>query len=259
MIRHGLAIILLTLISQLGGIAWLVAIVLRPVARFWTVFVLAYLGLSVGAHYVAPGFGRVPLPCLDAGPTQIAVLNPVYCALNRNYVDPALKSHADALAAQMHDDFPGTRTRALDAGFPFVEGFPLLPHLSHDDGQKLDLALYYTDQDGTYQLGRARSPIGYWAFEQPPANAATLCDADGGFGLRWDMDWAQSYMRPWPLDEDRTAAALAWLANNPTGTDYAVFVEPHLAERLGVNADVIRFQGCQAARHDDHIHLQFQP
>ncbi len=35
-----------------------------------------------------------------------------------------------------------------------------------------------------------------------------------------------------------------------------IFVEPHLAERLGVQADTIRFQGCRAARHDDHIHMQ---
>ena len=31
-------------------------------------------------------------------------------------------------------------TLALDGGFPFLDGFPLLPRLSHDDGRKLDLA-----------------------------------------------------------------------------------------------------------------------
>jgi hypothetical protein len=35
-----------------------------------------------------------------------------------------------------------------------------------------------------------------------------------------------------------------------------VFVEPYLAARLGVTAPAIRFQGCRAARHDDHIHFQ---
>jgi hypothetical protein len=35
----------------------------------------------------------------------------------------------------MDEKFPGTVTIALDANFPFVNGFPLLPHLSHADGK----------------------------------------------------------------------------------------------------------------------------
>ena len=126
MIRHGFAIFLLTVISQLGGIAWLLALILRPVfGRFLLIFLITYLGLSIGARYVAPATGRVALPCVDAGPSQIAVLNPLYCALNRNYVTPEMKVYADRLAAHMHDTYPGTRTRALDGSFPFFDNFPL--------------------------------------------------------------------------------------------------------------------------------------
>lgn len=260
MIGHGLIIIALTALTQVGGIAWALALLLRMVfGRLLLVFTVLYLGLTVTAHYTAPLAGRVPLPCLDAGPAQIAVLNPLYCALNRNYVSPEIKTHADALSAHMHDIYPGTRTRALDANFPFIDGFALLPHLSHDDGDKLDFGFYYTGADGAYRLGQAKSLIGYWGFEQPGPGDPQPCAEDTGISLRWDMDWLQPYLRDWTLDENRTGEALRWLADNPTGTDYKVFIEPYLSARLGVTADAIRFQGCSAARHDDHIHLQFQP
>ncbi|PUB13688.1 hypothetical protein [Yoonia sediminilitoris] len=259
MIRHGFAILLLTALTQVGGIAWLLALLTRSFGRFFVLFLAFYTALSVGAHFAAPMAGRTALPCLDAGPTQVAVLNPLYCALNRNYVTSAMKTHADAVASHMHEQFPGTRTRALDASFPLLDGFPLLPHLTHDDGQKLDLALYWDDAAGTYQLARAKSIIGYWGFAVPRAGETQSCADETGLSLRWDLDWLQPYLRDWTLNEARTGAALRWLANNPTGTDYKLFIEPYLAKRLGVQSEHVRFQGCKAARHDDHIHVEFRP
>ncbi|WP_341365502.1 hypothetical protein [Yoonia sp. BS5-3] len=260
MIKHGLIIIALTVLTQIGGIAWALALALRMIfGRLVLIFAILYLCLTVIAHYTAPLAGRVALPCLDAGPAQIAVLNPLYCALNRNYVSPEMKSHVDALSAHMHEVFPGTRTRALDASFPFLDGFAMLPHLSHDSGDQLDLAFYYTGEDGEYQLGKAKSPIGYWGFEQPRPGDPQPCAANTGISMRWDMDALQPYLRDWPLDEARTAEALRWLANNPQGSDYKIFVEPHLVTRLGLSGDALRFQGCRAARHDDHLHLEFAP
>ncbi len=260
MIWHGLIIILLTLLTQVGGLAWLIALGLRAVfGRLLLMFLICYLALTVTAHYTAPLAGRTPLPCLDAGPAQVAVLNPLYCALNRHYVSSAMKDHADALAAHMHDTYPGTRTRALDGNFPFIDGFPLLPHLSHDDGDKLDFAFFYTNAEGEYELGRARWFLGYWAFEQPGPNDPQPCADATGLSLRWDLDWLQPYLRDWPLDAARTGEMLRWLADNPVGRDYKVLIEPHLQQRLGVMGEALRFQGCSAARHDDHIHVQFQP
>jgi hypothetical protein len=37
-----------------------------------------------------------------------------------------------------------------------------------------------------------------------------------------------------------------------------LFIEPHLKKRLGLNDAKIRFHGCQAVRHDDHIHVQLK-
>lgn len=260
MIKHGLAIIILTALTQLGGIAWLLALLMRVLfLRFWVFFFAIYLALSVTAHYVAPLTGRAALPCLDSGPTQIAVLNPLFCALNRQYVHPAVKEQGDALASHMHQQFPGTRTRALDGSFPFVDGFPLMPHFSHTDGKRLDLAYYYLNDVGAYELGRAKSPIGYWGFEAPTSAAEDQCADDTGFSMRWDVDWLQPYLRDWTIDPERNSAALQWLVDNPVGTDYNVTIEPYLADRFGVSGEVIHFQGCHAARHDDHFEFRFQP
>jgi hypothetical protein len=257
MIRHSLAFVLLTITTQVGGVAWLCALFARRFGRFSLVFLVLYIGFSIGARHAAPLVGRVALPCLDAGPAQIAVLNPLYCVLNRNYVTPDMNDHADQLAAHMHQAFPGTRTRALDANFPFFEGFPLLPHLSHDDGRKLDLAYYYTDEMGEYQTAKARWFLGYWAFEQPRPGDPEPCGDQPGVTLRWNMAWLQDYVRDWPIDEIRTTEALRWLSRNPAGPNTKILIEPHLAKRLGAAGSNVRFQGCRAARHDDHIHIQF--
>ena len=35
-----------------------------------------------------------------------------------------------------------------------------------------------------------------------------------------------------------------------------IFIEPHLKQRFGLRNGKIRFHGCHAVRHDDHIHVQ---
>ena len=38
-----------------------------------------------------------------------------------------------------------------------------------------------------------------------------------------------------------------------------IFVEPHLKRRLGFAGEArVRFAGCSAARHDDHLHVDFR-
>jgi hypothetical protein len=169
-----------------------------------------------------------------------------------------MKALAHALSNAIDRRFPHTMTVALDANLPFLDGFPLLPHLSHDDGKKLDIAFFYRTRDG-HARGETKSPVGYWAFEAPRAGETPACMTHQG-ALRWNMPWLQPIMREdLELDEPRTRYALRWLASE--GPRYGlgkVFVEPHLARRLGARGEVIRFQGCRAARHDDHIHLQLR-
>jgi hypothetical protein len=151
----------------------------------------------------------------------------------------------------MSAKFPGTITIALDGNFPFFVEFPMLPHLSHDDGRKLDLAFYYRDEKGGYLPGKTPSPIGYFAFE----NGSTNCPSKW-MTLRWNLTWLQPLWRNYRIEEARTRAAVSWLAND--GRVEKVFLEPHLQQSLRVNYAKVRFQGCRAARHDDHIHFQLR-
>ncbi|MEM8801684.1 MAG: hypothetical protein AAGF55_04035 [Pseudomonadota bacterium] len=243
-------IALLTVLTLTGGIAWLIAIVFasrRTIGTFLIVFAVAYTALWGAARFAAPQFNRTAIPCIDNGPTRARALNPLFCLMNRTYVSNELADLTDALATHMHDQFPGSRVRVLDGGFP-VFNIPLLPHLSHNNGNQLDL-------DFWYEGGNWRSPIGYWAFEQPRPQDPQLCDETDGFTLRWNMTALQPWMRDLALDEARTAEAVRWLAAN-LPENGKLFIEPHLADRLAVTGDKIRFQGCNAARHDDHIHIQ---
>ena len=242
---HALAILLLTLLTQLGGLAWLIALFCR---RRLIVFVVAYATLSVSALWVAPMFGRVPLPCL-AGETY-RMQSPLYCVMNRHYVTPQLKAVLQDFATGMNAAVPPTQTMVLDANFPFVTGFPLLPHLSHDDGRKVDLAFYYKGDAG-YLPGVTRSPIGYFAFEDAPS----ACP-DRWLTLRWDLRWLQGLWPKYQLEPQRMAMALGLLSADERVAK--VFIEPHLAQRFRAQSAKIRFQGCRAARHDDHIHLQLK-
>jgi hypothetical protein len=68
------------------------------------------------------------------------------------------------------------------------------------------------------------------------------------------MGWLQPLFPDRPFDPGRTAALTEALLDDPRVAK--VFLEPPLATRLGLDSDKLRFQGCRAARHDDHIHVQ---
>ena len=241
---HGVVIVGLTLLTQIGGAVWLIAVLLfgraGRMARLLE-FLVLYAAASVATAQIAPSFGRQAIPCFG---DEIVAAPPIFCMLNRTYVTPELAEVLDGLGTEMQRAHPGTKVTVLDGGFPLFDGFPLLPHLSHDDGEKVDLAFWY-------EGGGLRSPIGYWAFEDGPSD----CVNDSRLSLRWDMGWFQPLVRDMPLDEARMRDAVLWLKSNlPEGGK--ILLEPHLAERLGVAGGKVRFQGCRAARHDDHIHIQ---
>jgi hypothetical protein len=264
-------LIALTALTQVGGVLLLVAWVLCRGAFPRTAKVLRAVCISAvfAALYMVATFllippmaamgGRVALSCSDAEPLGSA--SRLFCLLNRNYVTPRTKAVAEALAADIAQAHPGTLTRTLDGSFPFFDGFPLPPHLSHNDGRKLDIAYFYRLPNGEYVRGVTRSPVGYFAFEQPPPHATLPCAGRGDrLTLRWDLGWLQAWFPRLILDEGRTAYALRWLVETgPSLGVSRVFVEPQVAERLGVHANVLRFQGCRAARHDDHIHIEVEP
>lgn len=236
-------IAVLKLLTQVGGLAWLIACLFQ---RRWLAFVALYAALSIAALWIAPVLGRVPLPC--AGET-LRMQSWMYCVLNRHYVVPEMAEVLDETAEKAADRHPGTVTLVLDANFPFIDGFPLLPHLSHDDGRKADIAFFYADRQRRYLPADTRSPIGYFAFEQGPTNCP-----DRILPLRWDLDWLQPMMRDLPPDVARMKTALRLLSADPRVGK--ILLEPHLVQAWGVAHPKVRFQGCRAARHDDHIHIQ---
>ncbi|MCY4336788.1 MAG: hypothetical protein OXC60_19205 [Litoreibacter sp.] len=242
-VTNSSVVLFLTILTQIGGFAWLIALFFR---QRLVAFILAYAALTTAAVWVAPNFGRVALNCFDDGPLQVQSL--MYCALNRHYVTPELRDVLIDTADEMGRRYPGTETIVLDANFPFLDGFPLLPHLSHDDGEKADLAFFYRDETG-YLPGVTRSPIGYFAFEPGPTDCTPRWPT-----LRWDFDILQPLWRDYALDEERMAAVMRILSSDERVGK--TFIEPHLVQSLQVAHPRIRFQGCRAARHDDHIHFQ---
>lgn len=233
----------LTILTQVGGLAWALALFVK---RRVLAFTLIYAAFWVGAVTLAPLAGRVPLPCTGE---PLRLQSPAYCLMLRHFVTPDLAAVAEDAAEAVAAAYPGTITLALDGSFPFLDGMPLLPHLSHDDGEKLDFAFYYAE-DSRYLPGQTRSPIGYWAFETlhiqncPPAFPT----------LRWDLAWLQPLLPDRPLEPERTRTLLQTLLDDPRVG--RIFVEPPLAQHLGVQGPSLGFQGCRAARHDDHIHIQ---
>lgn len=155
--------------------------------------------------------------------------------------------------------YPGTVTHYLDGCFPFINKFPLIPHLSHNDGKKLDLSFFYTSAKGE-AVNECPSPIGYGICEEPRGdeqNTAVFC-AENGY-------WQYSLLKKlvpqqrklqFSFDEQRTARLVELF-----GEQIAIgkiFIEPHLKVRLKLKSKKIAFHGCHAVRHDDHIHVQLQ-
>ena len=201
------------------------------------------------APYLAAQSGRRALPCVS-GPLEPHSL--VYCAANRHYVRHRLADAAERIAARVAAEHPGTVVRYLDGGFPMGLGFPMLPHLSHGDGQRLDLALLWQHHNGSPAYGNG-SPVGYFGYAPPPTGVAPACPPRW-LDLRWDMESLQPLFAQNDLDVPRTRALLRSILADPAIGK--VLLEPHVRARLSVSDDRIRFQGCRAARHDDHVHIQ---
>jgi hypothetical protein len=154
----------------------------------------------------------------------------------------------------------GTVVNYLDAGFPFINKFPLLPHLSHDDGKKLDLAFFYTDANTGKPSNTAPSPIGYGINEEPlpgEINTPAICAGNGYrmYSMLRNI-MPQGNKKNFLFDAERTAAAVNLFCAQPAVNK--IFIEPHLKTRLHLTSSKIRFHGCQAVRHDDHFHVEIK-
>jgi hypothetical protein len=263
--------ILLTFFTQIGGVIWLFC---RPISIFirkktanfpqfrkldWLIFPFIYL---ISTWTIVPFLaektsGRVSMPMFEN-----AHLKPqswLFCLLNRHYVQPELKQTIERVAESFAQKNPENVVVFLDANFPFFDGFPLFGHFSHKDGKKIDLAFCWKNKQNTRIFGNP-SPIGYGARVEPNDAETSNLEACG-----MQMDWykrlperiAAPFWSPEKciFDEEKTRELGEILVAEPRLKK--ILLEPFLSKRWGFDrAEKVRFQGCKAAPHDDHFHVQ---
>lgn len=249
----------MTILTQIGGVIYLLSLFLKRKfewgkLKLMVSFLMIYLLFTFLIFPIlAPFGGRVPLPI--TGNLQPLTIWTVL--LNRHYVRDDLKLLMIEVSDQMEDQFSEAKTNYLDANFPFYGGFPLFPHLSHNDGRKLDLAFYYL-KDGE-RSDSAPSFMGYGIYEDPISGELDYPQRcrDQGF---WQYGILGKFFpdgdeENYEIDSKRTRSLLLKLSNHSAISK--IFIEPHLKTRWSLSKhDKIRFHGCQAVRHDDHIHFQ---
>lgn len=206
---------------------------------------------------IAKHFGRVPIPYFHE---QLKPLNYLTCVLNRHYVTPTLLNLLSETSEEINAIFPNTTIAYMDVNFPFINGFPLIPHLSHNDGKKVDLTFLYRKMNSQEAVNRrAKSWIGYGGSEKPlegEENMPELCRKKGYWQYNLLTQLTPKLLPSrLEVDQKRMQSWVRILNNHPkTGK---IFIEPYLKNRWELNSyKKIRFHGCHAVRHDDHLHLQ---
>ena len=256
--KHLFLFFILTVITQIGGIVYLVFIFLNKKLQLKSnlksllLFIILYLFTSlIIVPFSASFFGREPV----LQKHNIKPTNYLTVLLNRNYVQPKLNKLLQKTAKELKNT--GIEIRYLDANFPFINKFPLLPHLSHNDGKKIDLSFVYQDKSGKITTNQ-KSNSGYGVFETPKKNEINQINNCLNKGY-WQYSYAK-YITFGTINSNLILSKkgtnkliLSFLKQSET---QKIFIEPHLKQRLHLTHKKIRYHGCQAVRHDDHIHLQ---
>ena len=253
----------LTIFTQIGGLVYVFSkLIIRQFgmqksrSRF-PIYLLCYLLITlVIIPLIAPLFGRVTLPVFTNTNSNLKAGSYIGVLANRHYVKPELKNLLLDVASKLDD---GITLVYLDANFPFFENFPLLPHKSHDDGEKVDLAFIYQAGDQSF-LNKAKGILGYGVVEPPMGNEVdqtATCEKRGywQYGIITKIVAWFGKSNKYQFSAVQNKKLLQILAKHKAVGK--IFIEPHLKERLGLSRfRKIRFHGCAAVRHDDHIHVQ---
>lgn len=269
-IKKVILFIFLTLITQVGGIVYLISSLIyfligwtklngykEPVRRISFHAFVYLLFTFMLLPPVASFFGRQPLPVFSQnnfGPRTIWTV-----VLNRHYVRPELKETALKVSSELSQLYPGIKINYFDANHPFYKGYPLLPHLSHDDGKKLDLGFIYNDAASGVLSNSTPSVIGYGISEEPNPGEY---DRPGECSQN-EKNWMYSFMRNiYPQDAKMnydfnlsiTKALITSFASEKN--IQKILLEPHLKTRLHLKSGKIKPVQCGSVRHDDHFHIQ---
>ncbi|MEE9362420.1 MAG: hypothetical protein V3U92_07475 [Cellulophaga sp.] len=252
--------VFLTIVTQIGGIVYLLSLLIskkwKKILRCKTlaIFITLYLfSTFLIIPVIAPIFGREKVRHSE----KINQTNYMTVLLNRNYVRPKLNK----LLEQTEKELKGTNIEIyyLDANFPFIDKFPLLPHLSHNDGKKIDLSLIYETNNGKI-TSKKKSVSGYGVFEDPKLNEYNQiekCLENGYFQYDYPKYVTFGKINKELIFSEKGTKKLiqSILKNQFLGK---IFIEPHLKNRMNLKNNKIRYHGCRAVRHDDHIHVQLK-
>ncbi len=257
----------LTIVTQIGGIIYLLCIPAFifsktfGLSRAWyfvmRVFIFSVF-YSLATFYIVPVLaennGRVPMPFAEQD-SLVKPHNFLTVLLNRRYVVVNVRNVIELAAQKTAKTYPGTITEYLECGFPFGE-YPMRPHLSHNDGRKIDISFFYFDADIKQRTNERPSWLGYGASEGPKLgeqDQPTYC-AQKGY-------WAYSFMKRITPQNTRIAF------DAPRNRDFMryllsdnrvqiIMIEPHLQTRLGLDKNnKVKSPPCISVRHDDHIHV----
>lgn len=257
---HILLIIFQTVLTQIGGLIYLITIIVVPkqsksILKRFVLFVLLYgLCSFLVVPRVAEIFGRKQIE----DNSHLKAHSFFYKIVNRTYVKTELNDVLVDLSKKIQVIDKDLKVIYLGANFPFFEGFPLLPHLSHDDGEKVDITLMYQDSQGKL-TNKKKSISGYGVYEFPKdgeVNQNEICKTKN---LLYDFPKYLSFGKinnELVFSAKGTNILIQQIINNPEINK--IFIEPHLKHRLNINHAKVRFHGCQAVRHDDHIHIHIQ-
>jgi hypothetical protein len=259
---------LLTLLTQVGGLAlwpifgtiyrysrlfpFLKRILFRTVTLGIAYLVVCQTVVPLTAHMM----GRTRLPIFATESLPTGPLHIGYTLLNRTYVQAHTYQAYTEAVRRFGKKHPGITVRYLDAGFPF-ETIPLLPHLSHSDGQRIDVAFLF-ESEGKH-IDRALSPIGYWGYAKESRPRSECAGSTRKLGplrvsLRWDFAPLQVLWPSFTLDRKHTRALFRELAKDTRVC--SILLEPTLHKIL--NAPKLSSNPCNVARHDDHFHLSIK-
>jgi hypothetical protein len=261
-ILHLLIFIFLTVVTQIGGILYVITFLLisNKLSKYKLKRALFFITLYFTTTFlivpeVAPLFGRVKIE----NNKNLEAHNFLTKLFNRNYVTPKMQKVLTSISLKIKKESPSLKVIYLDANFPFFDGFPLLPHLSHNDGKKIDISFIYQTRKGV-NTNTKPSNSGYGIFvvpEKNESNQTNICKKKGF----WQYDFTKyftfgNFNPNLKLSKTATKYLITQILKEKAVSK--IFIEPHLKSRLNLHNSKIRFHGCAAVRHDDHIHFQIK-
>lgn len=253
---HLILFCILTVLTQIGGVCYVLAHLVKWKTKKLNIFLWFTIIYTVSTllltPLIAPIFGREKIAKSENIQPSFFLTD----LLNRNYVEPKMNQLLSNVSQRLPE---GITIGYLDANFPFWDGFPLIPHLSHNDGKKLDISFIYKTPKGTF-TDHQKAVSGYGVFVEPKKgeiNQNEICLNKGYY--QYDL---AKYLSLGKINSDLQFSSKGTriliqeiLSENSLEK---VFIEPHLKKRMGLFHPKIRFHGCHAVRHDDHIHIQIK-